>query len=135
MLLLAACTTFEQDPLPTLVPVLELPDSTPTSVPDPIETAQSTPEATSETEIASESSELLVTDSATTSVDPGGAMAYIDSVGTGLFLVRPDNSAQTQYYALENVEKLLSASFNGARVALISNGHLFVARIDGGGLT
>ena len=135
LLLLAACTTFEQDPLPTLVPVLELPDSTPTSAPDRVETVQSTPEATSETEIASEPSELLVTDAATTSVDPGGAMAYINSIGAGLFLVRPDNSAQTHYYALENVERLLSASFNGARVALISNGRLFVARTDGSGLT
>ncbi|MCC6603684.1 MAG: PD40 domain-containing protein [Anaerolineae bacterium] len=139
-LLLSACSVFEQEPLPTLVPVIELPEETATA------TAVNTTAQTSETAVpptftppaaepvATEAPTPTATPIPPQTIDNRGALVYINSAGAGLFLTRPDGSAQTQYYALESVTSLLPASFNGQRIGFVQDGQLMVARTDGSGL-
>ena len=127
--MLMACSAIEEEPLPTLVPVIQLPQPTETPAPDP----------TASSELASEPDPTLAPTepTATAAVVPlsnRGAMVYVNSIGEGLFLANPSEATQTQYYALQGVEKLLPASFNGERIGLIRDGRLYIARTDGSGL-
>jgi WD40 repeat protein len=126
--LFVGCNSFDQEPLPTLVPVIQLPEPTETPTSDVIE---GLPEPTPPVNLTETDP---TPNSVTAPINNRGALAYINSIGEGLFLVRPDNSSQTQFYALQNVERLLSASFNGERIGLIRDGRLFIARTDGSGI-
>lgn len=134
-LLMTACSALEQDPLPTLVPVIQLPEPTATSLPEnggqtieiPPESATAVPSQVTPTAV-----ETIPT--VPPSIDNHGALLYVNSAGEGLFLARPDSAAQTQYYALQNIAKLLPASFNGQRIGFIREGKFFIARTDGAGI-
>lgn len=131
-LLMTACSLVEEAPLPTLVPTLQLSDAVedvPTPLPETAVSPESTPPS-NETEAVTSS----VTPPSSTNIDSRGAIVYINSADEGLYLIRPDESEQTQYYALQNVEQLLPASFNGQRIAFIRDGRLSIARTDGSGI-
>ena len=132
-LLLTACSVLNQDPLPTLVPVIQLPDATAT--PTAVTTTAQTEETAVPPTFTPSATETIPTDTpAPQIIDNRGALAYINSAGEGLYLVRPDGSTETQYYALQGVDRLLPASFNGQRIAFVQDGRLFVARTDGSGM-
>lgn len=133
-LLMTACSAFEQEPLPTLVPVIQLPEATATPT---AESATAQAEATAVpptfTPAAAEPAPSQ-TPLPPQAIDNRGALVYINSAGEGLFVARPDGSAETRYYNQQNVARLLPASFNGQRIGLVQDGQLVVARTDGSGL-
>ncbi|MBK8902298.1 MAG: PD40 domain-containing protein [Anaerolineaceae bacterium] len=132
-LLMTACSVLEQEPLPTLVPVIQLSEAT--AAP----TAESAAVLAEETAVpptfTPPAAEAIATKTPPPpTIDHRGALVYINTADEGLFLARPDGSAQTQYYALQNVIRLLPASFNGQRIGLVQDGKLVVARTDGSGV-
>ena len=129
-LLLSACSLAEEDPLPTLVPAIELPDS-PEAAPETAVTPETTTLPATET---TEAITAPASASSSTNIDSRGTIVFINSAGEGLYLTQPDGSEQTQFYALQNVEQLLPASFNGQRIGLIRDGRLSIARTDGSGI-
>ncbi len=133
-LLTTACSVLDEEPLPTLVPVIQLPEETATAT-AVIATPQTEESAVPPT-FTPPAAEPAPTETALPpqTVDNRGAVVYINSAGEGLYLTRPDGSAETQHYALEDVTSLLPASFNGQRIGLVQDGRLMVARTDGSGM-
>ena len=131
-LLLTACSLLEEEPLPTLVPVIQLPEpeeSAPTAVAETAESPESVDSPAGNESVATPAAALPAAN-----IDIHGALVYINSTGGGLYLTRPDGSEEAQYYALQNVAQLLPASFNGERIGLIRDGQLSIARTDGSGI-
>lgn len=132
-LMMTACSALNQEPLPTLVPVIQLPEATATPTADS-GLAQTDQTAVPPTFTPAPTEAAPTATPAPQTIEPHGALVYVNRAGEGLYLARPDGSAQAQYYALQNVERLLPASFNGQRLAFVQEGRLFVARTDGAGV-
>lgn len=131
-LLMTACSMLDEEPLPTLVPVIQLPEATATPS-DETTTAETDDTAPTFTPSSADAVPTETPASVPQTIENHGALVYTNSAGQGLFFARPDGSAQTQYYALENVAKLLSHSFNGQTIAFVQDDQFFVAGTDGSG--
>lgn len=132
-LMMTACSMLNEEPLPTLVPVIQLPEATATP------TSESSAAPIDETAVPPTFTPAAAEAAATATpapqtIDHHGALAYVNSAGEGLYLVRPDGSAEVQYYALQTVDRLLPASFSGQQIAFVQDGKLFVAKTDGSGV-
>lgn len=124
--LLTACNVLnESEPLPTLAPVAELPQaanseqSTPTPSP-----ATPTPEPAQ-----------TIDENSAPAAATAGRLLYFNTIGEGLYTFALDNPEPFRLYELNDISRFLGVSPNGEKLALINEGQLLIASLNGADLT
>jgi Tol biopolymer transport system component len=121
-----SCNNVETVPLPTLVPLAQIPTKMPTE--QAVQAIEETPSPATETPIDENDSAEAEGDALFIGK---GSIVYFNTIGEGLFLTNANGTESQQFYDLNNISRFLATSPNGEWLTLGNGGNLYNARTNG----